>query len=55
MKMTIITALNALGFEDGFAANEFGIILWLNAQPQPTEAELTAAGWIKAQQETSKE
>jgi hypothetical protein len=46
-QLTIITALNALGFESGWATNEYGIILWENDQPQPTEAELIKAGWVK--------
>jgi hypothetical protein len=46
--MTITTALNSLGFIDGWAASEQeGIILWLNEEPQPTEAELVKAGWVK--------
>ena len=45
---TITTALNSLGFMDGWAASEAdGIILWLNNEPQPTEQQLIAAGWIK--------
>jgi hypothetical protein len=45
---TISVALNLLNFTDGWAANEAeGIILWLREEPQPTEAELIAAGWIK--------
>jgi hypothetical protein len=46
-QLTIITALNALGFESGWAANEHGIILWENPEKQPTEAELKKAGWVK--------
>ncbi len=46
-QLTIIKALNALGFESGWAANEHGIILWENTEPQPTEAELKKAGWVK--------
>jgi hypothetical protein len=49
--MTIITALNALGFESGWAANEHGITFWGNTEPQPTEAQLTAAGWVKPKDE----
>jgi hypothetical protein len=46
--MTITTALNSLGFTDGWAASEQdGIVLWLNEEKQPTEAELIKAGWIK--------
>jgi hypothetical protein len=45
---TIVAALNSLGFVDGWAANEAdGIILWTREEPQPTEEELVAAGWIK--------
>lgn len=47
IEMTIETALKALGFTDGYAANEHGIILWLNEKKQPTEAELVKAGWVK--------
>ena len=46
-QLTIITALNALGFESGWAATEHGIILWENEEKQPTEAELKKAGWVK--------
>ena len=45
--MTIVTALNALGFETGWAANEHGITFWSNEAKQPTEAELKKAGWVK--------
>ena len=45
---TIVTALNVLGFNDGWAASELdGIILWERDEPQPTEEELVAAGWVK--------
>lgn len=44
---TLITALVALGFTDGWAISGDTIILWENAEPQPTETELTKAGWIK--------
>lgn len=45
---TITKALKTLGFNDGWAANEAdGIILWERDEPQPTEAELIAVGWIK--------
>lgn len=50
-ELTIITALKSLGFEEGWAANEHGIILWENKKPQPTETELAAAGWIKPNEE----
>ena len=47
---TIAAALNALGFADGWAANETeGIVLWERNEPQPTEAELIAAGWNKTE------
>jgi hypothetical protein len=46
--MTITTAINSLGFIDGWAASETdGIVLWLNEEKQPTEAELIKAGWVK--------
>jgi len=45
---TICTALTSLGFVGGYAANDdLGIILWIRDEPQPTETELIAAGWIK--------
>lgn len=48
IESTIAGALNALGFADGWAANEIeGIVLWERDEPQPTEAEVIAAGWIK--------
>lgn len=47
MRMTIETALETLGFPEGWAASDHGIILWENPEPQPTEQELIAAGWIK--------
>jgi hypothetical protein len=46
-EITIITALKKLGFDSGWVANEQGIILWENDTPQPTEAELKKAGWVK--------
>jgi hypothetical protein len=46
-ELTIETALKSLGFLSGWAATEHGIILWLNKEPQPTEAELIKAGWVK--------
>lgn len=53
---TIAAALNALGFADGWAASETeGIVLWERDEPQPTETELIAAGWIKSEQETPEE
>jgi hypothetical protein len=44
---TLITALVALGFTDGWAINGDTIVLWENTVPQPTEAELIKAGWVK--------
>jgi len=47
-ELTIETALKSLGFSSGWAASEQdGIILWLNEEKQPTEAELKKAGWVK--------
>ena len=46
-ELTIITALKKLGFEGGWAASEYGIIFWENEEPQPTEAALVKAGWVK--------
>jgi hypothetical protein len=45
--LTIVDALLSLGFANGWAANEHGILMWENQHSQPTEAELMAAGWIK--------
>jgi hypothetical protein len=46
--MTITTALHSLGFTEGWAASESdGILVWLNEEKQPTEAELIKAGWVK--------
>ena len=48
MSPTIVKALASLGIDDGYAANEAeGIILWTRNEPQPSETELIAAGWIK--------
>ena len=52
-ELTISKALIALGFETGWAANEYGIILWENTEPQPTEAQLLAAGWVKPTDEAT--
>jgi len=47
--MNIVEVLTALGFHDGWAADHAkGIILWERDEPQPTEEELVAAGWVKA-------
>lgn len=46
---SLLQALNTLGFVDGFAFNEeLGILVWERDEPQPTEEELVAAGWVKA-------
>lgn len=48
IQSTIVEALFLLGFSDGWAANEIdGIVVWDRDEPQPTEEELIAAGWIK--------
>ena len=48
IESTIALALRTLGFTDNWAANDVeGIVLWEHDTPQPTEAELIAAGWIK--------
>jgi len=45
---TIVAALKALGIQEGYAAGEnCGIVLWTRDEPQPTETEIIAAGWIK--------
>lgn len=44
---TLATAIKALGFSDGWAISGDTIVLWENTEPQPTEAELIKAGWIK--------
>lgn len=46
-ELTISKALIKLGFNTGWAVTEQGIFLWENDEPQPTEAELKAAGWVK--------
>jgi hypothetical protein len=52
--MTITTALHSLGFTEGWAASEQdGILIWLNEEKQPTEAELVKAGWVKPSDETT--
>lgn len=52
IQSTIKQALENLGFADGWAANEAdGIILWTRDEPQPTEAELIAAGWKPQRQQ----
>lgn len=53
---TIVTALENLGYTDGWAANDIdGIVLWENQTPQPTDDELVAAGWIQQKKETEPE
>ena len=48
LPMTIVDALYKLGFDQGYACNEIdGIVLWDRLEPQPTEAALIAAGWMK--------
>jgi hypothetical protein len=44
---SISDALVALGFDGGWAVANNQIIIWDRPEPQPTEAELIAAGWIK--------
>lgn len=45
---SVSEAIKRLGFESGWAADDAkGIILWVREEPQPTEEELVAAGWVK--------
>ena len=44
---SLVTALIALGFTDGWVISGDTITLWENEAPQPTEAELIKAGWVK--------
>jgi hypothetical protein len=44
---TLDKALRELGFTDGWAISGDTIVLWENTEPQPTEAELIKAGWVK--------
>lgn len=45
---SIVAVLLSLGFETGWAVNDVdGIVLWERDEPQPTEEELVAAGWVK--------
>lgn len=47
---SVSEAIKRLGFESGWAADDAkGIILWVREEPQPTEEELVAAGWVKKQ------
>ena len=46
---SISDALVALGFDGGWAVANNQIIIWERNEPQPTEADLIAAGWIKPQ------
>lgn len=47
-ELTIVKALQALGVDGGWVANDVdGILLWERDEQQPTEAELIAAGWVK--------
>lgn len=46
-ELTIVKALKSLGFSEGWAVTENQILVWENEAPQPTEAELIAAGWEK--------
>ena len=40
---TIINGLNALGFDSGWALSGEEIILWENAEPQPTKQAILEA------------
>lgn len=44
---SLVTALVALGFTDGWAVSGDTITLWENEALQPTEEELVNAGWVK--------
>lgn len=44
---TLATAIKELGFTDGWAISGDTIVLWENTEPQPTEAQLIKAGWVK--------
>ena len=45
----ICTALRTLGFVDGYATLGDTITVWNHQSPQPTEAELIAAGLVKTE------
>lgn len=52
MEHPVVRYLIDAGFPDGWAFNERdGIVVWERPEPQPTEAELIAAGWIKPESE----
>ena len=46
---TLVNALLTLGFDFGWVVTDGVIELWENDKPQPTDAELIAAGWIKTE------
>ena len=45
--MMLDEVLKQLGFQNDWVIDDYGIVLWERSEPQPTEAELVAAGWIK--------
>lgn len=45
---SLADVLVRLGFETGWATANDEITLWENDEPQPTEEELLAAGWVKS-------
>ncbi len=46
--ISLEVTLDAMGYLDGWAGDDvYGITLWIREEPQPTEDELIAAGWIK--------
>ena len=49
---TLAIALIALGFTEGWAVSGDTITLWENTEPQPTEAQLINAGWVKSEEAT---
>jgi hypothetical protein len=51
IQLTIEKALLALGFDRGWAATEYGIVLWEHERPQPDEDELEQAGWVKPKED----
>ena len=44
---SIVTALAALGYVDGYATIGGTFTIWEHPNDPPTVAELIAAGWIK--------